>query len=249
MPMWLHNTLQKLVKELLKADSASSIYQKEPLGEYDLLWFFVLWFWWFCLWPKNQELLLGDFDVLRFLMIANFGDCKLAVFVPEVVERTTASKPRTACGNSHGRGQGYLSKRRLSWESDWRHAITGIRFSSATKLNRWWSSSGGSSFSKAVLIYPILLVQDDKWQSTKWQITEWQKMTNLQENDKKMPNKMTNLQVAKMALFSRSYHILLFVIYVCDFSRPAIFLQTKWQTKIEITIYIFFSGFSWPRIF
>ena len=105
-------------------------YQKEPLGEYGLLWSFVLWFWWFCLWPKNQELRLGDFDVLRFLMIANFGDCKLAVFVPEVVERTTASKPRTACGNSHGRGQGYLSKRRLSWESDWRHAITGIRFSS-----------------------------------------------------------------------------------------------------------------------
>lgn len=130
MPMWLHNTLQKIVKELLKADSASSIYQKEPLGEYGLLWSFVLWFWWFCLWPKNQELRLGDFDVLRFLMIANFGDCKLAVFVPEVVERTTASKPRTACGNSHGRGQGYLSKRRLSWESDWRHAITGIRFSS-----------------------------------------------------------------------------------------------------------------------
>lgn len=31
--MWLHNTLQKLVKELLKADSASSIYQKELLKE------------------------------------------------------------------------------------------------------------------------------------------------------------------------------------------------------------------------
>lgn len=31
--MWLHNTLQKIVKELLKADSASSIYQKELLKE------------------------------------------------------------------------------------------------------------------------------------------------------------------------------------------------------------------------
>ncbi|CAL1132026.1 unnamed protein product [Cladocopium goreaui] len=36
MPMWLHNTLQKLVKELLKADSASSIYQKELLKELQL---------------------------------------------------------------------------------------------------------------------------------------------------------------------------------------------------------------------
>lgn len=45
---------------------------------------------------------------------------------------------------------------------------------------------------------------------------------------------MTNLQVAKMALFSRSYHFLSFVIYVCDFPDLPFFLQTKLQTKMEI---------------
>ena len=39
MPMWLHNTLQKIVKELLKADSASSIRRSHlvSMAFFDLL--------------------------------------------------------------------------------------------------------------------------------------------------------------------------------------------------------------------